>query len=40
MYNFVSPNKPEAIRDNIRLVHELKNKFAFVYAVCFFVFVS
>jgi hypothetical protein len=38
MYKLFATDKPEGIRDNIKLAHELKHNFAFVYAVCFFLF--
>jgi len=37
MYKFAATDKPEGIRENIKLAHELKHNFAFVCAVCFFV---
>ena len=35
MYRFTALGKPRAIDHNIKLAHELKDKFGFVYAVCF-----
>jgi len=35
MYGFAATSKPRAIDNNIRLASDLKDKFSFVYAVCF-----
>jgi hypothetical protein len=37
MYIFAPINKLRAIETNVKLVWELKDKFGFVYAVCFFI---
>ena len=37
MYKFVPIDKPKAIEINVKLVWELKDEFAFVYAVRFFI---
>jgi hypothetical protein len=38
LYGFYPVSRPRAVEHNVRLARKLKAKFAFVYAVCFFIF--